>query len=204
MKISSTHKTENPLGSRITLPALFLMLGCLPTFAYSAPNLECVPWPSDAYQLDFYTYENVIGYTGDLSGDSTVYFKKVDGGRVKFGHITQVHSASGNIGREAVFELGKRNYTIGNKWVEKEYVAVESVETKAQYLELIDQMAEAGIEDTDFPTSSELPSIGPYEFHRSRNPLVETGFEKLSADKQSIIFKAIINNPRVKDRYCFC
>jgi len=72
-----------------------------------------------SYESDFYRPENIIGYTGDINLDPTVYFKDPPDGippqRVKYGHITQEHrlgkivAASGevlsegaNVGREKV------------------------------------------------------------------------------------------------------
>jgi hypothetical protein len=60
------------------------------------------------YRDDFYKAANVIGYTGQVHKNPTVYF--FDG--KEFGHITQYHPIPLNIGREAVHT--SINYTIRN------------------------------------------------------------------------------------------
>ncbi len=60
------------------------------------------------YRDDFYTKDNIIGYTGKLGSNPTVYFKK---GK-EYGHITQDHYFVTNIGRETVFSAD--DYTITN------------------------------------------------------------------------------------------
>ena len=48
------------------------------------------------YSQDLYKKENIIGYTGNIKNNPTVYFKQGN----KYGHITQVHNKEANIGRE--------------------------------------------------------------------------------------------------------
>lgn len=69
-----------------------------------------------AYRPDFYKVENIIGFTGDVNLDATVYFLVTLGGgpNQEYGHITQAHSfgrrvlnggvvvESANVGREKV------------------------------------------------------------------------------------------------------
>lgn len=50
------------------------------------------------YRDDFYKKENIIGHTGTIGENETVYFKKDE----EFGHITQDHDFITNIGRETV------------------------------------------------------------------------------------------------------
>jgi len=50
------------------------------------------------YRGDFYIPENIIGYTGNIHHDPTVYFQKGH----NFGHITQAHGIGHNVGREEV------------------------------------------------------------------------------------------------------
>lgn len=50
------------------------------------------------YRDDFYRAENIIGYTGDLGNNPTIYF--TDG--YYFGRITQDHGHADNIGRNIV------------------------------------------------------------------------------------------------------
>ena len=54
-----------------------------------------------SYRDDFYIVENIIGYTGDLTDNPTVYFENGE----EYGHITQDHKKDDNIGREYVRPL---------------------------------------------------------------------------------------------------
>ncbi|MEW7278234.1 hypothetical protein ABW636_06535 [Aquimarina sp. 2201CG1-2-11] len=60
------------------------------------------------YRDDFYIKDNIIGYTGKLGSNPTVYFKK---GK-EYGHITKYHYFVTNIGRKTVFSAD--DYTITN------------------------------------------------------------------------------------------
>lgn len=53
-----------------------------------------------AYEPTFYVIDNIIGYTGELHKDPTVYFRCSE--RHLHGHITQWHRIRKNIGRETV------------------------------------------------------------------------------------------------------
>jgi hypothetical protein len=77
------------------------------------------------YRDDFYIKDNILGYTGTIGKDPTVYFAdaggtaprlaKVNGKDhvlVTFGHITQFHDIADNIGRGAVME--STSYSIYN------------------------------------------------------------------------------------------
>lgn len=61
-----------------------------------------------SYEDDFYSEENIIGYTGNIDEAPTVYFR--DGNR--FGRITQQHPHSDNVGRNLVREC--KDYSIYN------------------------------------------------------------------------------------------
>ena len=50
------------------------------------------------YEDGFYKRSNIIGYTGDINVNPTVYFKNGN----KFGRITQYHNNKTNIGRNQV------------------------------------------------------------------------------------------------------
>jgi hypothetical protein len=50
------------------------------------------------YRDDFYVVENFIGYSGNLDSSPTLYFVS----KSEFGHITQTHRKSDNVGREKV------------------------------------------------------------------------------------------------------
>jgi len=61
------------------------------------------------YEPDFYTPENIIGYTGVLNKNPTVYFLS----RTHYGHITQVHEEWTNVGREVIYP--NTTYAFGNR-----------------------------------------------------------------------------------------
>ncbi len=60
------------------------------------------------YRDDFYIVQNIIGYTGNITSNPTVYFK--DG--YSFGRITQDHPDRDNIGRNKV--RVENDYKISN------------------------------------------------------------------------------------------
>lgn len=61
-----------------------------------------------AYRDDFYTIENVVGFTGNIQDNPTVYFMTDD----EAGHITQIHDNKKNIGRGMV--LDTEGYSMKN------------------------------------------------------------------------------------------
>lgn len=63
------------------------------------------------YRDDFYIVGNIIGHTGKVHSDPTVYFQHGD----EYGHITQNHQVKENIGREEVSQHAE--YRIGNEEV---------------------------------------------------------------------------------------
>lgn len=65
------------------------------------------------YRDDFYEAKNIIGYTGVLTKNPTVYFLSAD----EYGHITQVHDEWRNVGRETVRSNAK--YTFQNDPITK-------------------------------------------------------------------------------------
>ena len=60
------------------------------------------------YRDDFYVIENVIGFTGNIQDNPTVYFMSDK----EAGHITQVHDNKKNIGRGMV--LATDDYSMKN------------------------------------------------------------------------------------------
>lgn len=60
------------------------------------------------YRGDFYIRQNIIGYTGNINHNPTIYFQ--DG--TSFGHITQEHAVRQNVGREEVRQA--QDYEIRN------------------------------------------------------------------------------------------
>jgi len=71
------------------------------------------------YAPDFYVPDNIIGYTGVLQKNPTVYFMSP----THYGHITQVHDDWQNVGREAIYPLGK--YAFANMVLEGSIRLVE-------------------------------------------------------------------------------
>ncbi len=63
------------------------------------------------YRDDFYIVENIVGYTGNLHQNPTVYFY-IGGATSTFGHITQAHTLDENVGREKV--ITDDEYVAGN------------------------------------------------------------------------------------------
>jgi hypothetical protein len=61
------------------------------------------------YRDDFYVTDNVIGYSGNLLDFPTVYFQS----GTEYGHITQKHDTSQNVGRGKV--RSAKGYTIENR-----------------------------------------------------------------------------------------
>lgn len=80
--------------------------------------------PLHAYRPDLYTFENIIGHTGSLHNNPTVYFRNRRTG--DFGFITQAHDFVWNVGREPVFrETADKRYVIENRNVNGMLRAVE-------------------------------------------------------------------------------
>jgi hypothetical protein len=73
------------------------------------------------YKDDFYVAANIIGYSGNINWYPTVYFQTP----ALFGHITQSHGYSQNVGRQAVESAV--GYTIGNQNVGGQMKLVESM-----------------------------------------------------------------------------
>jgi len=73
------------------------------------------------YRDDFYMVQNIVGYTGDLNNFPTVYFQKGS----EFGHITQKHDESQNVGRTEVYSSDA--YFIGNELVGGSLRLVEKI-----------------------------------------------------------------------------
>lgn len=61
-----------------------------------------------AYAPEFYVPEHIIGYTGVLNKNPTVYFLSA----THYGHITQVHDEWRNVGRETI--RSNEKYMFGN------------------------------------------------------------------------------------------
>lgn len=53
------------------------------------------------YRDDFYSVANIVGYTGNLDDNPTVYFETDE----EQGHITQAHKKADNVGRGVVYTI---------------------------------------------------------------------------------------------------
>jgi hypothetical protein len=71
------------------------------------------------YRDDFYVVKNMVGYTGSVNDNPTVYFQSDD----ECGRITQHHQKEDNIGRSAVRDTA--GYALGNESINGVMVAVE-------------------------------------------------------------------------------
>lgn len=77
------------------------------------------------YRDDFYAVGNIIGYSGSLHSFPTVYFQTAN----EYGHITQKHDTSQNVGRMEVSQAN--GYSIGNETIQGQLRLVERVGGKA-------------------------------------------------------------------------
>lgn len=69
------------------------------------------------YEEAFYKKDNIIGYTGTLISNPTVYFREGN----KFGRITQFHNNPSNIGRNKVRTASDYKITNTNYGKAEEY-----------------------------------------------------------------------------------
>ncbi len=102
------------------------------------------------YRFDFYKAENIIGYTGSLHDNPTVYFETA----TEYGHITQYHRQADNIGREVVSDRDMGDgllYVMRNETINGREVMCE------------------GIADADNPDGPFYPG-----YHESRNKFMST------------------------------
>ncbi|WP_108263356.1 hypothetical protein [Mangrovicoccus ximenensis] len=79
------------------------------------------------YRDDFYVIGNIIGYTGCLIGNPTVYFRNGN----DYGRITQFHGIRTNIGRASV--RTHPQYRIGNYYSRGRIVAKEFEGTRCKH-----------------------------------------------------------------------
>ena len=77
------------------------------------------------YRDDFYVAENIIGYTGDVGSNPSVYFRSGS----EWGRITQDHDKKTNIGR--AFVRDTMPYTIVN---ETRVIKGEQKEVSVEYV----------------------------------------------------------------------
>lgn len=151
-----------------------------------------------AYRDDFYCAENILGYTGDLTKETTitVYFadagganpklQTVDGQQkvvVQFGHITQVHDNAANVGREAVREA--YSYSIANVMYDGKERAQECVYGEQE-------LAKIGL--IGYETEPNKPRNQQHlDWHISRNR-----FESVTGGNRAILAGAIKRHPDKK------
>ena len=59
----------------------------------------------NSYASDFYSPQNIIGHTGDIDNNPTVYYlQDKQQGNQAYGHITTAHKKPDNVGKEVVRE----------------------------------------------------------------------------------------------------
>lgn len=83
------------------------------------------------YRDDFYVSDNIIGYTGDILAEASVYFQKNAGGNRSFGRITQDHDHKLNIGRNTVRTT--TDYVIENRNIGGEQRCIEFYDGDVQH-----------------------------------------------------------------------
>jgi hypothetical protein len=75
------------------------------------------------YRDEFYIAENIVGYTGQLGVNPTVYFETPE----EVGRITQAHPNPKNVGRNTVRKMF--DYTVDNILLDGFFHAQEAWET---------------------------------------------------------------------------
>ena len=118
----------------------------------------------------FYTFENFIGYTGDLSSNPTLYFKD----NTLYGRITTQHPNPKNVGRAAPKLL--EGYSADNK----EMFSKSSGASKG--VRLYEENTRLG------------------KTHTSRNTLVECVSIGKRAPVRSRVLELIAKNTQVKEK----
>lgn len=125
-----------------------------------------------AYRPDFYTAENIIGYTGELHRKPTVYFRD----DIEFGHITQQHREADNVGREVVTAIDNGD---GYLYVMRNEI-VDGVESSVE-----------GYVAASNPNGPFLPGA-----HVSRNKFIST--QRANIDVFALLAQAIWTLTEVK------
>ena len=146
------------------------------------------------YRNDFYIRENIIGYTGNLHNNPTVYFSNklgknletisidgVDENLIVFGHITQEHDEADNIGRMKL----RQSYSyqiINSKNEDNEVVAFEVIYGQRE-------LRKIGIISTEDIPDRRIP------FHECRSR-----FRKMYQSNIELLVPAINRFPNMKLR----
>jgi hypothetical protein len=159
------------------------------------------------YRDDFYKEENILGYTGKLGSNPTVYFADAGGVNpklqqvgdkqkvvVQFGHITQAHDDPTNVGRERVREA--YSYSICNV-LDTSVPGLENASGKEIAQECVygeQELQKIGLEgyETDLTKSRDDQHL---DWHVSRNR-----FESVHAGNRKQLAMAIKKNPEKKQR----
>ena len=159
------------------------------------------------YRDDFYKEENILGYTGQLGSNPTVYFADAGGVNpklqqvgdkqkvvVQFGHITQAHDDSTNVGRERVREAF--SYSICNV-VDRSVPGLENPTGKEIAQECVygeQELNKIGLQGykTDLGKSRNEQHL---DWHVSRNR-----FESVHSGNRKQLAMAINNHPDKKIR----
>lgn len=105
-------------GKEVKVQKVEVKLGKTPVYNFEVENAHSyyvseqrVLVHNTCYRLDFYKRENIIGYTGDIDDNPTVYFRDANN---NFGRITQYHNDPSNIGRNEIRQYA--DYRIENVW----------------------------------------------------------------------------------------
>ena len=153
------------------------------------------------YRDDFYTQENIVGYTGVLDDGTkppSVYFvQRVQNG-VFYGHITQYYDDPKNVGREPVRRCSVYAITNQDCQVKEadgrtvtKYVAHECI-TNAQDPR---EISINGSETVDSKATGIKMGKGFTEVHPSRNP-----FFLVNAGNRPILEDSIPAHPELKPK----
>lgn len=84
----------------------FLTCGCIGgRKSQDTPKSSSVPKQrarSNSFESDFYQPQNIIGHTGNIDSNPTVYYLEKGAKKQRFGHITTAHKTADNVGKEKV------------------------------------------------------------------------------------------------------
>jgi hypothetical protein len=126
----------------------------------------------------FYTFDNFIGYTGDLFGSPTLYFMD----QMYYGRITIAHPDADNVGRGAPRLL--EGYTFQNCWV--------------KYVNGHWQPCQAEDDGAEWRLYEKNTRLG--KTHTSRNVLVVCMSERTRPLVKAKVLDLIAKNTQVKSK----
>ena len=158
------------------------------------------------YMDSLYRPEHILGYTGDINNNPTVYFFAPSPGKnglpkttrvnnsqkVLFlsGHITQAHSDANNVGRDQVIESW--SYSLMNAGSQHDSSGL--IKQGQTALQEVFHPSETTDTYEYFPTPD-----GFDDFHISRSTFTSVSFKDVNTIK--VLAKAIANNPLIKKMY---